>query len=154
MILKVGNTIGDCLKCFFIFSFVFVVRLDAAVGFSGCGKVFKVTNIKTKEIKALKAIPILDSSRSENTEEFKIGMEIGRKCEYLVHYDKIFVEGNFEIIIMDYFKKGDLQSYLNKGNTLNESVCTYFSCFILFFFLSTGNNKSGISDVQSDRNLT
>jgi serine/threonine protein kinase len=93
-----------------------------------------VTNVKTKEIKALKAIPILDSSRRENSEEFKIGMEIGRKCEYLVHYDKIFVEGDFEIIIMDYFEKGDLQNYLNKGNTLNESVCTYFIPFIHFFF--------------------
>jgi hypothetical protein len=30
------------------------------------------------------------------------------------------VEGDFEIIIMDYFEKGDLQSYLNKGNTLDE----------------------------------
>jgi hypothetical protein len=75
-------------------------------------------------------------------------MEIGRKCEYLVHYDKIFVEEDFEIIIMDYFEKGDLQSYLNKGNTLNELVFTSFSCFT-FFFLLTGNNKSGISHVQS-----
>jgi hypothetical protein len=41
-------------------------------------------------------------------------MKIGRKCEYLVYYDKIFIKGNFEII-MDYFKKGDLQSCLNKG---------------------------------------
>jgi hypothetical protein len=41
-------------------------------------------------------------------------MEIGRKCEYLVHYDKIFVKENFEIIIMDYFEKGDLQNYLSK----------------------------------------
>jgi hypothetical protein len=66
-----------------------------------------VTNIKTKEIKALKAIQIMDSSQKENSEEFKIGMKIGRKCEYLVHYDKIFIEGDFEIIIMDYFEKGD-----------------------------------------------
>jgi serine/threonine protein kinase len=64
----------------------------------------------------LKVIPIIYSSRNENLEEFKIGMEIGRKCKYLVHYDKIFVEGDFEIIIMDYFEKGDLQSYLNKEN--------------------------------------
>jgi serine/threonine protein kinase len=77
----------------------------------------------------------MDSSHSENSEEFKIGMEIGTKCEYLVHYDKIFVEGDFEVIIMDYFEKGDLQSFLNKGNTLNESVCTYFIHFIFFFFL-------------------
>jgi hypothetical protein len=74
----------------------------------------------------------MDNSQSENSEEFKIGMGIGRKCEYLIYYDKIFVEGDFEII-MDYFEKGDLQSYLNKGNTLNESVCTYFNCFISFF---------------------
>jgi serine/threonine protein kinase len=94
-----------------------------------------VTNIKTKEIKALKGIPIMDNSQSESSEEFKIGMEIGKKYKYLVHYDKIFVEGDFEIIIMDYFEKGDLQSYLNKGNTLNESVCTYFKYFN-FFFLS------------------
>jgi serine/threonine protein kinase len=120
--------------------------LDAVIGFGGSGKVFRVTNIKTKEIKALKAIPIIDTSQSQNSEEFKIGMEIGRKCEYLVHYDKIFVEGDFEIIIMDYFEKGDLRSYLNKGNTLNESVCAYFSCFTIFFFFFflTGNNKSGI----------
>jgi hypothetical protein len=92
----------------------------------------------------------MDSSRRENSEKFKIGMEIGRKCEYLVHYDRIFVEGDFEIIIMDYFEKGDLQSYLNKGNQLNESVCTSFSHLVVFFFfLLTGNNKSDISDVQS-----
>jgi hypothetical protein len=35
-----------------------------------------MTNIKTKEIKALKAIPIMDNSESENSEEFKIGMEM------------------------------------------------------------------------------
>jgi hypothetical protein len=82
-------------------------------------------------------------------------MEIGRKCEYLVHYDKIFVEGDFEIIIMDYFEKGDLQSYLNKGNKLNESVCTLLSVsYFFFFFLLTGNNKSSISNVQSNKCLT
>jgi hypothetical protein len=69
----------------------------------------------------------MDNSQSKNSEEFKIGMEIGRKCEYLVHYDKMFIEGDFEIIIMDYFEKGDLQSYLNKGNTLSESVCNCFN---------------------------
>jgi hypothetical protein len=50
--------------------------MDAVIGFGGSGKVFKVTNIKTKEIKTFKAIPILDSSQSENSEEFKIGTEI------------------------------------------------------------------------------
>jgi serine/threonine protein kinase len=113
-----------------------------------------VTNIKTKEIKALKAIPIIDSSQSENSEEFKIGMEFGRKCEYLVYYDKIFVDGDFEIMIIDYFEKGDLQSYLNKGNTLNELECTYFSYFTFFFFLLTKSNKNVISDVQSCRDFT
>jgi serine/threonine protein kinase len=108
-------------------------KFDAVVGCRGSGKVFKVTNIKTKEIKALKAITIMDNSRSENSEEFKIGMEIGRKCEYLVYYDKIFIEGDFEIIIMDYFEKGDLQSYLNKKNKLNESVHISFIHFIFFF---------------------
>jgi serine/threonine protein kinase len=134
MILKVGNTIGDCLNLFYLFYLFAKDKLDAEAGIGGFGKVFKVTNIKTKEIKALKAIQILGSSRRENSEEFKIGMEIGRTCEYLVHYDKIFVEGDFEIIIMDYFEKGDLQSYLNKENTLNESVCTYFIRFIFFFY--------------------
>jgi hypothetical protein len=60
-------------------------------------------------------------------------MEIGRKCEYLVHYDKIFAEGDLEIIVMDYFEKGDLQNYLNRGNKLNESVYTSFNRFIIFF---------------------
>jgi serine/threonine protein kinase len=119
---------------FIFFLFVFVVKLNAGVGVGGFSKVFKVTNIKTKKIKALKAIQIMDNSGSENSEEFKIGIEIGRKCENLVHYDKIFVEGDFEIIIMYYFEKGDLQKYLNKGNTLNESVCTYFGCFIFILF--------------------
>jgi serine/threonine protein kinase len=108
--------------------------LDAVAGFGAFGKVFKVTNIKTKEIKALKSIPIIDSSWSENSEEFKIGMEIGRKCEYLVHYDKIFVEEILEIIIMDHFEKGDLQSYLNRGNRLSELVYTFFRYFLFFFF--------------------
>jgi hypothetical protein len=40
------------------------------------GKVFRVTNIKTKETKALKAITVMDNSQSENSEEFKIGMEM------------------------------------------------------------------------------
>jgi serine/threonine protein kinase len=138
MILKVGNTIGDCLpylECSFIYSFCLslIVRLDAEAGIGGFGKVFKVTNIKTNEIKALKAIPILDNLWKENSEELEVGMEIGRKCEYLVHYDKIFTEGDFKIIIMDYFEKGDLQSYLNKGNKLNESVYLSFSNFIIFF---------------------
>jgi serine/threonine protein kinase len=124
-----------------------IVKLDVAVGFGGFGKVFKVINVKTKEMKALKAIPITDNSQSENLEEFKIGMEIGRKCEYLVHYDKIFIEGDFEIIIMDYFEKGDLQNHLNKRNKLKEPVYISFSYFIIFFLLLTGNNKSNIPDV-------
>jgi serine/threonine protein kinase len=135
-----------------------IVKLDAVVGTGAFGKVFKVTNIKTKEIKALKAVPIMDNSRSENSEEFKIGMEIGRKCEYLVHYDKIFIEGDFEIIIMDYFEKGDLQSYLKKGNQFNESVYISFNHFIFFFFFCfvvvKGNNKSDIPDLQSGRYFT
>jgi serine/threonine protein kinase len=91
----------------------------------------------------------MNNSWSENSEKFKIVMEIGRKCEYLVHYDKIFVERDFEIIIMDYFERGDLQSYLNKRNRPNKLVYTSFCRFI--FFLLTGNNKSGISDVQNGR---
>jgi hypothetical protein len=35
-----------------------------------------VTNIKTKKMKALKAIPIMDNSQRENSEEFKMGMEM------------------------------------------------------------------------------
>jgi hypothetical protein len=46
------------------------------VGFGRSGKVFRVINIKTKEIKVLKAILIMDNSQSQNSEEFKIGMEI------------------------------------------------------------------------------
>jgi hypothetical protein len=40
-----------------------IVRLDAAVGFGAFGKVFKITNIKTEEIKALKAKAITIISR-------------------------------------------------------------------------------------------
>jgi serine/threonine protein kinase len=120
---------------FFILLF-FIVELDAVAGFGGFGKVFKLTNIKKKEIKALKAVTIINNSRSENSEGLKIGMEIGRKCEYLVHYDNIFVEGDFEIIIMDYFEKGDLQSYLNKRYRPNKSVYISFSHFLIFFFVN------------------
>jgi hypothetical protein len=74
MVLKVGNTIGDCLNYIYLFSIYFALdKLDAEAGIGGYGKVFKVTNIKTKEIKALKAIPVMDSSRRENSEEFKEG---------------------------------------------------------------------------------
>jgi serine/threonine protein kinase len=118
--------------CFYLSS---IVKLDAIAGYSEFCKVFKVTNIKTNEIKALKAIPIMDNSGMENSEEFKNGMEIGRKCEYLVNYDEIFIEGNFEIIIMDYFEKGDLQYFLNKGNKLKELVYTFFNHFIITFFV-------------------
>jgi hypothetical protein len=55
------------------------IKLDVVVGFGAFGKVFKVTNIKTKEIKVLKAVIIMDNLRSGNSEEFKI-----------VHYNKIF----------------------------------------------------------------
>jgi serine/threonine protein kinase len=115
---------------FYLFA---IDKLNAEAGIGGFGNVFKVTNIKTKEVK-VESYTNNGQFTIKNSEEFKIGMEIGRKCEYLVHYDKIFVEGDFEIIIMDYFEKGDLQSYLNKGNKLNESVCNFFSHFINFFF--------------------
>jgi hypothetical protein len=38
-------------------------KLDAKAGISGFGKVFKVTNIKTKEIKVLKAIQIMNLAK-------------------------------------------------------------------------------------------
>jgi hypothetical protein len=46
MILKVGNIIGDCLKCFFFYFYLFAIdKLDAEAGIGGFGKVFKMTNI-------------------------------------------------------------------------------------------------------------
>jgi hypothetical protein len=74
MTLKVGNIIGDCLKYFFIFLICFqIVKLDAVVGFGGYGKVFKVTNIKTKEIKALKAIPIWIIHKARTQKNSRLG---------------------------------------------------------------------------------
>jgi serine/threonine protein kinase len=78
-----------------------IIKLDIVGGFCAFGKVFKVTNIKTPEIKVLKAIPIIYNSQNENSKKFKIGMEM----RIFGSYDKIFVEGDFEIIIMDYFEK-------------------------------------------------
>jgi serine/threonine protein kinase len=81
----------------------------------------------------LKAIP---NSQSRNPEEFQIGLEIGKKCEYLVKYDGIFTKGDFKIIIMDYFEKGDLQSYLSKRNQLKESVYISFISYFFFFVIN------------------
>jgi serine/threonine protein kinase len=49
-------------------------------------------------------------------------MELGRNCPELVRYYNVFEEGDFHIIVMDYFENGDLQSYLNKVKKLNEKV--------------------------------
>jgi hypothetical protein len=55
-----------------------IVKLNAVDKFSAFGKVFKVTNIKTKEIKMLKAITIINNSFrkiqdwNENTKEIPV----------------------------------------------------------------------------------
>jgi hypothetical protein len=52
----------------------------------------------------LKAIPIIYNRQNENSKKFKIWMEM----RMFGSYDKIFIERDFEIIIMDYLEKWNL----------------------------------------------
>jgi hypothetical protein len=46
-------------------------------------------------------------------------MGVSRGSDYLVHYDAIIEKGDYQCIMMEYFKNGDLLTYLSKGNKLN-----------------------------------
>jgi hypothetical protein len=85
----------------------------------------------------VKAIPNLSSSstKSSLSSDIQIGMELGKTCTHLVRYDNVFEEGDFQIIIMNFFENGDLQTYLKKINKLNEKVYFYFFLYFLYFFL-------------------
>jgi hypothetical protein len=89
-----------------------------------------VWNAKIQQRKALKAIPLMGGTQSKLSQDFKIGIEVGSTCEYLVRYENAFVAGDFECIIMDYYEKGDVQTYLNMGNEIKEEVF-----FVLFLHL-------------------
>jgi hypothetical protein len=54
-------------------------------------------------------------------------MGISRGSDYLVHYDAIIEKGGYQCIMMEYFKNGDLLTYLSKGNKLKEEVCFFTS---------------------------
>jgi serine/threonine protein kinase len=90
------------------------------VGFGATGTVFKVLNVKTKETLAIKAIQ--NTNSSFNSQDIQIGMQLSKTCKHLVRYFSIFEEGDFEIIVMEYFEEGDLQTFLNKVNKLTEDV--------------------------------
>jgi serine/threonine protein kinase len=97
------------------------------VGFGGTGKVFKVINTKTKEIRGLKAITNMDpSNNSQFASEIQIGMQLSKICPYLVRYYSIFEEGDFQIIIMEFFE----ETYLTKIKNLKEEV---FLLFLIFY---------------------
>jgi serine/threonine protein kinase len=122
--LKVGNTIGKCL-CFIIsIELVCLDELQKQIGF-GSGKVFVGSNVRTEEMKALKAIPILGNL--SNNLSLSLNIQIGMEtCLYLVQYYNIFEEGDFQIIVMDYFENGDLETYINSVKKLIEEVLFIF----------------------------
>jgi serine/threonine-protein kinase len=120
--LKVGNIVGECL--FFIFLFMmYIDKLEKEVGFGASGKIFKATHIRTKQIKAIKAVPILDESTySKLSSDLQIGMELSRICPYLVEYYNVFKEGNFQIIVMDYYENGDLETFIEKKTLAEKDI--------------------------------
>jgi serine/threonine protein kinase len=121
--LKVGNIIGGCL-CFSLID-VCLDKLQKQIGFGASGKVFVGLNVQTKETKALKAIPILGNYSSLSS-DIQIGMEVAKACPYLAKYYNIFEEGDFQIIVMDYFENGDLETYINNVKKLTEDVLFIF----------------------------
>jgi serine/threonine-protein kinase len=70
------------------------------------------------------------SNNSQFASEIQIGMELSKICPYLVRYYSIFEEGDFQIIIMDFFEEGDLQTYLTKIKNIKEEV---FLLFLIFY---------------------
>jgi serine/threonine protein kinase len=86
-------------------------------------------NIKTKEIKVLKELPVKISDKNLSNEMI-VGKGVGKDCIYLVYYYEIFETQGFEYIVMDFFRNGDLSSYLKKGNKMKETV----KYFIIFYY--------------------
>jgi serine/threonine protein kinase len=111
-----GSIIHGCMNFFIKSYFLFIDRIEHRLAFGGSARVFQVVNVSTGEKKALKIIPV--SSKGE----IEIGMLIGRKSQFLVHYDEAFSEKNNMIIIMKLFSDGDLQTYLGSGKKLKENV--------------------------------
>jgi serine/threonine protein kinase len=123
-----------------LFEIVFIIiinydyvidELELLIGYGTRSNVFKVidTKSKAKEKKALKVVALMgignisENSTNENSEELKIGLELGRSCKFLVSYEKIFIIGDFRCIVMEYFEKGDLENYyIKKRNKLTEEV--------------------------------
>jgi serine/threonine protein kinase len=128
--LKVGNTIGECLALTFFcrdrYLCIYVAdKLIEEIGYGATGKIFKVINMKTKDIKAMKVIAIIGYNDIEISTDIRVGMELGRKCPYLIRYYNMFIEGDFYIIIMDYMKNGNVERYLKKVGKLKEIVCIF-----------------------------
>jgi serine/threonine protein kinase len=105
--------------------------LEIKIGVGANGSVFRVSNIKTKEIKALKAL--LLQGETSLSSDLQIGMKLSRSCDFLVRYENVFIAGDFQCIVMEYFEQGDLQKYLNSGYKLNENV--FLNLFNLFFYI-------------------
>jgi serine/threonine protein kinase len=99
--------------------------------------VYRVINTKTKETKALKCF-FQSKDRSSLSADLEIGMELSRTCNFLVRYENVFMVGDFQCIIMEYFEQGDLQKYLNTGHKLNEEVLI-LSLIIYFLFYQSIN---------------
>jgi serine/threonine protein kinase len=99
-------------------------KLEKEIGFGASGKIFKATHIRTKQIKAIKAIPILDNSsaNSKLSSDLQIGMELSRICPYLVEYYTVFKEGSFQVIVMDYFENGDLETFIKKKKLTEKDI--------------------------------
>jgi serine/threonine protein kinase len=98
-------------------------KLEKQIGFGSNGKIFKAVHIRTNVIRAIKAVPILSdpSNNSSLSSDLQIGMELSKRCSYLVRYYSVFEEGDFQIIVMDYIENGDLRTYI-KNNKLAEKV--------------------------------
>jgi hypothetical protein len=91
------------------------------------GSVFKVS--KGSEVKAAKTIlpEFAGTDASTFISEIMAGMDVSRGSYYLVHYDAIIEKDYYQCIMMEYFKNGDLLTYLSKGNKLKEEVYFFTS---------------------------
>jgi serine/threonine protein kinase len=85
-----------------------------------------VRNIKSKVLYVAK--PILLSETKEIINEEVIGMKLAKDCLYLVSYVESFEDKDSKYFIMEYFKKGDLQTLIDKKikeekSSFEEKVC-------------------------------
>jgi serine/threonine protein kinase len=133
-VIKVKDKIRDCLN-----DILNIIFLDEVVKILQEGaflnNVLLVCRISSRNnLYVLKMIITNEQNRKLLEKEITVGMFKAKECPFLVSYLEVFEEGGNSCILMDYYEKGDLQEYVEKGNIIEEKVDNSFLQLTYLFF--------------------